>query len=73
MRDLTNMEMDMVSGGLVSVSTGDVNVGNGISAGNKNSILSDNCVDVSDNGNGNLSKNDVDVKATVVAILGGLL
>lgn len=72
MRDLTTFEIEQVAGGLVSVSTGDVNLLNGVSAANGNSVLSDNSVNVSGNANGNASGNSVDVDATVAAILGGL-
>lgn len=70
MRDLSNAEMELVGGGLVSVSTGDVNAANGIAVGNGNSVASDNSVSVKDNLNGNLSGNDVSV--TVNGILKGL-
>lgn len=70
MRDLSAMEMELVGGGLISVSTGDVNVGNGISLANGNSVASGNDVTVSDNLNGNASGNSV--SATVDAILSGL-
>jgi hypothetical protein len=70
MRDLNSTEMDLVGGGLISLSTGDVNVGNGISALNGNNIASGNCIEISGNGNGNLSGNDI--TATVNAVLSGL-
>lgn len=70
MRDLTSIETELVGGGLVSVSTGNLNIGNGISALNGNAIASGNDVEISNNGNGNLSGNSV--TATVNAILSGL-
>jgi hypothetical protein len=72
MRELTSFETDQVGGGLVSVSTGDINALNGISVGNGNSILSGNHVKVSDNLNDNLSGNTVNVSATVGAVLASL-
>lgn len=70
MRDLSIAEMELVGGGLVSISTGDINAANGISAANGNSVASDNSVSVTDNLNGNASGNDI--SATVNALLSGL-
>lgn len=70
MRDLSMSEMELVGGGLVSISTGNINAANGISAGNGNSVASDNDVSVKDNLNGNASGNDV--SATVDALISGL-
>jgi hypothetical protein len=70
MRDLSMSEMGLVGGGLVSVSTGDINAANGISVANCNSVASDNSIRVTDNLNGNLSGNDI--TATVNAVLSGI-
>ena len=72
MRDLTTAEMEIVGGGLVDISTGDINAANGVSAANGNSVASGNTVVANDNLSGNASGNSVDVAATVAGILGGL-
>jgi hypothetical protein len=66
MRDLTSTEMEQVGGGLLDISTGNLNVLNGISALNGNAIASGNKVDVSGNLNGN------DIAASVEAVISAL-
>jgi len=66
MRDLTNVEMEQVGGGLLDISTGNLNVANGLSLLNGNAIASGNDVQVNGNASGN------DIAASVEALISGL-